>query len=355
MKHYRLLGILLMLENYGLLTAKALSDHFEVSVRTIYRDLDCLSEAGYAIITESGKGGGITLGHNKRLRVNAMEADELVRLIDKLSFGQPQDAIDEQLALKVRGQLPAESQLIFDRLVSRSLVDNRSWMGIEKHDQATKVLIQRAIAHTKKLRFDYINNQGIATGRLVWPQGLVDKAGALYLVAYCELRREMRTFKLAQIRNLEVTEVTYALHETFDLRTYWEASVQAMTRPRGASDSAAGKPFDPKGGSPPNWRYPVRLLVQLEPHLTCYEGDVVQALSKRFDGFSWHVEPPSSSQLKKHCRILNCDLISENLAIAHLLRYGDHIGVIEPETLKKCLIERLNRLLDFQRSSHSLT
>ncbi len=120
MKHYRLLGILLLLENHPVLTAKEIAAHFEVSIRTVYRDLEVLSEAGYGIVTESGKGGGISLQYNKRVRVSAMDEHELIKLVRQFAL-KSDDASYENIGLKIRSQLPPEAQLVYDRLIAVTL------------------------------------------------------------------------------------------------------------------------------------------------------------------------------------------------------------------------------------------
>ena len=114
MKMYRLMGILLMLENTSILTAKELAEHFEVSIRTIYRDLDTLSQAGFSIVTESGHGGGISLMNSKRIQLKTMDENEILSLVQKVIVKDSKDAISENIALKIRGQLTEASQKKFD-------------------------------------------------------------------------------------------------------------------------------------------------------------------------------------------------------------------------------------------------
>jgi len=183
-KHYRLLGILLLLENNPVMTAKAISEHFEVSVRTIYRDLDVLSEAGYSIVTESGKGGGISLQYNKRLRLSAMDKSELLKVVEHFAIFDKNDQLSENLALKIRGQLPDDARLVFDRMREASLVDKSNWYGISNDREQFLSLIQESIINELKVIMDYKSGTGYTADRIVWPLGIVKKVGQNYLVGY---------------------------------------------------------------------------------------------------------------------------------------------------------------------------
>lgn len=317
MKHYRLLGILLMLENHGMLTAKYMADHFEVSTRTIYRDLDCLSEAGYSVITESGKGGGISLGHNKRLRVNAMDEQELARLIDKLSLYDAKDPIDHNLMLKIRGQLPTDSQTAFDKLITSYLVDSRTWSGAQQPDNQTVTLIQRGIINNQKLAFAYTSANHKSSQRVVWPQGIVKKAGSDYLVAFCELRSEMRTFKVAQIHNIQLIDEFFTQRESFDLRQYWDNSMTSLRETRYSND------LKPEEG---HFKYPVHLVSESNLQ-TFLSGLNVTSLN---DGS------------------FLCDFISEDFAVNQLFRMADKVKILSPVDLRSRLIERAKGIIALQ-------
>lgn len=319
MKHYRLLGILLMLENHPVLTAKTLADHFEVSVRTIYRDLDCLSEAGYSIVTESGKGGGVQLSHVKRLRVNGMDENELIRLIDKLALYDAKDPIDHNLLLKIRSQLPPESQEVLDKLLSRFLVDSKSWFGVAHEDSQLLIRVQKAILNNQKIQFDYSDAKQSFSRRCVHPQGIVKKAGVFYLVGFCELRAELRTFKLMQIKNCDLMPETFSPVDAFDLKAYWRNSIGSF-RPSSAPQSPVITPAEVL-------KYPVKFKSKNNPQ---------QLLL----GFKVH-------RLSDDLYI--CDLISESVAKSQLLRIADQVTVLSPESLKLSFIEKAKAILDCQR------
>lgn len=353
MKHYRLLGILLLLENHGVLTAKALAEHFEVSVRTIYRDLDCLSEAGYSILTESGKGGGVSLAHSKRLRVHTMEEQELLSLIDKLAFNDGRSPTDENMLLKIRGQLPPESQLVFDKLSSSLLVDRRNWFGVEQGELEVVAILQRAITHSVKIEMDYTNQARIAGRRILWPMGLVKKSGQHYLVAYCEGREALRTFKVSKISNLETTEEHFVYPGHFDVRAYWEESLSNFSGPKLFSSEATVNEAIVSEAT-------VSEASQLLNQARVFDTDKMLypvVISLVPDGVRAQVS--SSARLERLRQLvggfrcegigedwLRVDLISEDTAVGQLLRLGHLVRIEAPASLKTALVNRVKAILE---------
>lgn len=342
MKHYRLLGILLLLENHGMMTAKALAEHFEVSVRTIYRDLDCLSEAGYSILTESGKGGGITLAHSKRLRVHAMEEQELLSLIDKLTFNEGRGPTDQNMLLKIRGQLPRESQAVFDKLSSSLLVDTRNWFGVEQGPSEAVATLQRAITHSEKMAIGYTNQAKISGCRTVWPMGLVKKSGQHYLVAFCEGRMSLRTFKVSKITSLEATGQYFEYPGDFDIKVYWEESLTNFSGPQ-ISSSLATEGHKSNSGQfaqvldADRMLFPV-VLSLVPDGIRGLQSEAVEQdrLRQLLNGFK------QVALARGHLQV---DLLSEETAIGQLLRLGHLVRVEAPESLRAAFLGRVKAIL----------
>lgn len=314
MKYYRLLGILLLLENHPVLTAKEIAAHFEVSIRTVYRDLEVLSEAGYGIVTESGKGGGISLQYNKRVRVSAMDEHELIKLVRQFAL-KSDDASYENIGLKIRSQLPPEAQLVYDRLIAVTLVDNTYWSGKASTVEAYVLSIQEAILKNRKLIIDYTSGSGFTNDRIIWPLGIVKKAQQQYLVAYCEKRMENRTFNVDKISRLTISDETYEPLPSFDLKAFWMNQSREykapMTRPvtEGHSDA----------------HYPVTLRVN-------------DAGLDRLKGFRM-IQMEDDHQI-------TLDFISENIAFNHLILMSEMIRVMRPEALIQKFRQRASQILE---------
>jgi len=315
MKHYRLMGILLLLENNPVMTAQEIAKHFEVSVRTIYRDIDVLSEAGYNILTESGKGGGISLMYSKRLRLSAMDERELIKVARQFAVNDSEDILSQNIALKIRSQLPPEAQLVFDRLTHATMVDPTTWYGKVSNTDEVLMVIQEAIIHTQKVLMDYTSGSGYVPDRVIRPLGIVKKNHLTYLVGYCEKRMEYRTFNLDKISKIQLTSDKFENDPSFDLKKYWTQSTkyysEAKLETPQSSDSQTG--------------YPV--------HLRCAE----QSLSL-LNGFK-QIEMTGKG-------FYTYDFISFDIAMSQLFNLGDKVVVVSPQTLIDAMVRKAKHLLE---------
>lgn len=304
MKMYRLMGILLMLENEPVITARALADHFEVSVRTIYRDIDVLSQAGFSIVTESGHGGGISLMNSKRIQLEAMSENEFLKFIQKVIAKDSDDEISENIALKIRSQLSEESQKKFDRLKKTTLVDHKAWDGNNYFIEDKLTLIQRAILNHRKIRTDYESNQRLTIDRILQPFGLAKKNQQWYLVAFCELRQEYRVFKLSKFKKLEISEQTFKVPPYFDLEAFWKTTINDYSiKESQISDDCQNLIQQPQ--------YLVEIMSEPE-------------WMRHLDGFEL-------ISIDKKCYTFN--LISEDVAMSQLFLMCDQVKILSPLSL----------------------
>ncbi|MFC9326677.1 helix-turn-helix transcriptional regulator [Kitasatospora sp. NPDC057015] len=187
MKADRLLSILLLLQTRGRVSATDLADRLEVSVRTVYRDVEALSAAGVPVYTERGRHGGVSLLPGYRTDVTGLTGDE-ARALFVLAAGGAHRALGLDDALgsalrKVMAALPAPHRPAAERTSERVLVDPERWMraGPPATDLGE---LQRAVFADRRLRLAYRHSG--ATGPAdytVDPYGLVSKAGVWYLVA----------------------------------------------------------------------------------------------------------------------------------------------------------------------------
>ncbi|MDH8677963.1 WYL domain-containing protein [Fusibacter bizertensis] len=318
MKHYRLMGILLLLENNAVMTASQLAEHFEVSVRTIYRDIDVLSEAGYGIVTESGKGGGISLMYSKRLRLSAMDEKELFQVAQKFATKDPDDLHAQNIALKIRSQLPKEAQVVFDKLTESTLIDHSNWQGKILNNDEVEFLIQEGIIKSLKIVIDYTSGTGFSTNRIVWPLGIVRKINQAYLVAFCEKRKEIRTFKIDKISRIDLSQTSYTFEGTFDLKKYWGDATGNYSK----NNSLPTKPRVVSDGEP---HYPVKLR--------CAETSLIH-----LSGF----------KLLEICAdgSFVFDYISRDIALSQIFGIGEQIIVISPSELREDIIKKAKYILE---------
>lgn len=223
MRASRLVSILLLLQARGRLTAEQLAGELEVSVRTVYRDVDSLHAAGVPICAEAGHRGGYRLLDGYRTRLTGLSADEARALV--LS-GLPGPAAEIGLGsvlaaaqLKVQVALPPELGEQMARVQQRFFLDPLGWYA--SHGEAPFLpAVADAVWQGRALRVRYRRWKAPTdVDRRLEPYGLVLKAGRWYLVA----GPGPRTYRIDQILSLTVLAEKVSVPEEFGLAGYWQA------------------------------------------------------------------------------------------------------------------------------------
>lgn len=216
----RLLSILLTLQTKGRVSARALADEFEVSVRTIYRDIDELSAAGVPVYAEKGRNGGFELMDGYRTRLTGLDRPEAEALfLAGLPGAAAQLGLGEALArtrLKLMAALPEAARGDAERVAQRFHLDPVGWFQAPD-EQAILPELALAVWGGRTLRLRYDSWKAVVE-REVTPLGVVLKAGLWYLVAAVDGRP--RTYRVASILDVAVGEPAPPLSE-FDLAAYW--------------------------------------------------------------------------------------------------------------------------------------
>lgn len=190
MKIDRLIGILSILLQKEMITAPELAEHFEVSRRTINRDIESLCKAGIPIQTSQGSGGGISIMNGYRMDRTLLTSRDMqmilagLRSLDSVSGNRYYEQLMEKIQV-------GASELVNGR--DSILIDLSSWYG----DTLTpKIgLIQDAIELKKRIRFDYYSPRG-ETKREIEPYYLIFKWASWYVYGFCLMRKDFRLFKL---------------------------------------------------------------------------------------------------------------------------------------------------------------
>jgi predicted DNA-binding transcriptional regulator YafY len=223
----RLVSLLLLLQHRGRLTAAELAEALEVSVRTIYRDLEALGAAGVPVYTESGRNGGCQLIDGYRTRLTGLTAREAEALfatgmsgaVGELGLGTVLGAAQ----LKLLAALPKE---LADRAVSarqRFHFDAPTWFRASRNephlaDLAAAVWDDRRIV----VRYRHPGSDDTAP-RSLEPFGLVCKAGVWYLVARRE--GELRTYRVSRVHEVSTLDEQFERPSDFDLAAFWSDAV----------------------------------------------------------------------------------------------------------------------------------
>ncbi|TAJ57485.1 WYL domain-containing protein [Brevundimonas sp.] len=225
MRASRLLSILLLLQTRGRLTAETLAAEFEVSVRTIYRDIDQLSAAGAPVYADRGRAGGFQLMDGYRTRLTGLtDAEAETLFLGGLSGPAAQMGFSgavTTMQLKLLAALPPERQAAAERLAGRFHLDPVGWY--QDADEAERLpAIAQAVWNSRRIAVRYESWKG-EVARTLEPLGLILKGGLWYLAARpAEGRRqEPRTYRVSNILELTVEETTFERPAGFDLAAWW--------------------------------------------------------------------------------------------------------------------------------------
>ncbi|WP_027399136.1 helix-turn-helix transcriptional regulator [Anaerovorax odorimutans] len=198
----RLFQIVYILLDKKTVTSKELAEKFEVSTRTIYRDIEILSSAGIPIYMKKGKGGGISLLPNFVLNKAVITDSEKENIISSLK------AVNAVNLSKTDNAIEKLSSLFGETNTDWIEVSFSSWYNSQNEvDTFNKIKI--AILGKKIILFSYASAKSEKTLRKVEPLKLCFRSGAWYLYAYCKVRGDFRFFKLKRISDLSLLEENF--------------------------------------------------------------------------------------------------------------------------------------------------
>lgn len=199
----RLLSIIYILMNKGTVTAKELAERFEVSTRTIYRDIEALSIAGIPVFCKKGKNGGISLTEefvlNKMLITKEEQQEILAALVGLRETEVSGETTEQEILKKLGDFFQAEP-------VPWVQIDLSDWSGLRGQMYED---IKQAILTRHAIEFDYYGQNRPMSHRVVEPVQLQFKEYTWYLRAYCRERQNFRTFKLFRMQRVKVLEETF--------------------------------------------------------------------------------------------------------------------------------------------------
>jgi len=226
MRASRLLSILLTLQTRGRVPAEALAREFEVSIRTIYRDVDQLSAAGVPVYSERGRSGGFQLHEGYRTRLTGLTPTEAEALLlagmggAAADLGVGQEAAAAQL--KMLAALPPDAGANAQRVGTRFHLDPAPWYARIEPLELLPTLAS-AVWRDRRIRIGYESWSNTVT-RDLDPLGLVLKAGVWYLIAVAKDRP--RTYRVSNIRSLDLLDKSFQRPARFNLARHWSASAK---------------------------------------------------------------------------------------------------------------------------------
>ena len=218
----RLTAILTLLQSKKIITATFIAEKFNISVRTVYRDIKALIEAGVPIFTEEGKGYSLMEGYRippvmfTETEANALiTAEQLIIKNKDISFVN--SYIDAIVKIK--------AILKYTLKDKTEILSNRIHFRVNPENQFTSnhlSIIQLAITNFNLVKIKYQAEDNLTTTRTIEPLGLYSTQENWILIAYCHLRKANRAFRLDRIKALDVLNETFPSRD-FDLKTYFES------------------------------------------------------------------------------------------------------------------------------------
>jgi len=216
----RLTAILIRIQTKRMITASELSQKFQVSKRTIYRDIKALENAGVPILTEEGKGYSLMEGYKippvmfTEKQANALIlAEQLVLKNKDASFIKDYSEAIDKIKSILRYTIKDKADVLANRTQYKEVINQ---------DRSSNNLsdLQNAITNYNLIKIQYTNKEGSTTDRLIEPFAIVS-AENWYLIAWCRLREEFRFFRPDRILKMETLSEKFEPHN-MTLQEYFD-------------------------------------------------------------------------------------------------------------------------------------
>lgn len=299
MRESRLFRIVYYLLQNGKATAPELAQKFEVSIRTIYRDIDSISSAGIPIYATQGKGGGISILNDYAL--------------DKSLFSEQEQ---EQMLIALQGMVATteeNSNELLTKLSGLFQINSTNWIEVDFSDWAHRTpqqdtfnIIKEAIFQKRVISFCYFSGKGNKEKRNVRPIRLVFKSKSWYLYSFCLLRNDYRFFKLTRIKELEM------LSETFT------------------------QDFTPTK---------IEKQIQVENTVAVKLKFDKQAAFRVYDEFTDSITEDLQGNL-----YVQIDLPDNEVLYSYVMSFSDSVEIIEPQSIREQMKKRLQKMQEKYRT-----
>lgn len=305
LKVERLLAIVMMLLNKRRMSARELADHFEVSLRTVYRDLETINAAGIPIVAYPGTSGGYEIMENFTIDRQYLSADELVAVIAALKgvHSSTDDKQIGQLLEKIKALLAtAPPGLAGD--AHPVVYDFNPWGSSPAIEQKVARL-REAIKSRQRTRIVYTKIQGEASNRIIEPVRLIIKGYVWYVYAFCRSKEAFRLFRLSRIAELELLPEHFAAHdcevETLQWQDEWDQGEK------------------------------VALVLQFSPRVHVRVRDM-------FDPQTIETAPNGEMTVRT-------TMVDDEWLTSMLLSYGDNVQVLAPDFIRKRIADSAKNML----------
>ncbi len=228
MRVHRLISILLLIESNGIMKARDIAAKLEISLRTVYRDIDSLCEAGIPLATTPGPNGGIYLMEGYSGGIDFLQEEDIINLyINSLGI-IPDKHSDMSMKLnntlmKLQKNFSPNQITELHKVKKRFHFDDTLWWGKRPGMNDIDRMIY-AVLQSKCLEITYSKYNDVTSIRIIHPYGIVVKRMDWYLVGYCEKNKMIRSFKCDRILESKVLNESFEVPEDFSIENYWSTA-----------------------------------------------------------------------------------------------------------------------------------
>ncbi|MCY6959918.1 helix-turn-helix transcriptional regulator [Clostridium brassicae] len=292
----RLFEIVYILLDKKTITAGELAEHFEVSIRTIYRDIEVLSGAGIPIYTSKGKGGGISIIENFVLNKSMLSEEEQNDILMSLQGLNATKYPDTEPVLK-------KLSLLFNKQGMNWIDVDFSHWGSKNSEREKFDILKRAILNRNLITFDYFSSYKEKTERTVEPLKLIFKGQSWYLYGYCRVKDDFRIFKITRIKNLNKLDIAFMRDIPKDIWTESETCKNKL----------------------------VTLVLRIHPKMAyrVYDEFDEECIQRNEDG-SFNV---------------TVTLMENEWVYGYILSYGNYVEILEPKHIREIVKIKLKEAL----------
>ncbi len=202
-----MLAIIVILLNKDRISARDLAEKFEVSIRTIYRDIEAINLAGIPIISYQGNNGGFGIMENYKIDRQVLTLNDMLAILSALkgiNITLEDRKLDTAIE-KISSLVPKDKKEDLDRHLEQFIIDILPW-GYGKRQKDQIKVIHDSIISNRLLLFVYRNSKGEKIERTVEPMTLIFKGYCWFLFSYCRIRRDFRIFRLSRMRNIRLLD-----------------------------------------------------------------------------------------------------------------------------------------------------
>jgi len=299
MRVERMLAIVIILLNRRKVTAKELAGHFEVNIRTIYRDIKAINMANIPVISNQGVDGGYELVDNFKLNKQHFSSKDMKSILSALK-GVNTAVNDLELSIileKIESLIPKKEKEKIRK--SKYIVFDMTKWDNSKNNQKNMEVLYDMIKSSKLVEILYSDSKGKSSVRIIEPMTVVLKGFAWYLFAYCREKSDFRMFKLSRIKKLSPLDLSFERKE----KEYNEVDFQ--------------------------WKAP-----KLEKVVLKFDNKIEFLVKDYFKRGNFSTDSDGFI-------VLTIDMPIDNWISGMILSYGDNVEVIEPKYLRDEIKEKI--------------